>query len=80
MSTAVSLVSSHRVPNHEYITEPSWDLDLTAPKSTRDLAPHDQHPVVATASHTTDSFCVFVLLLVHGFVVCVTKPDYTAAH
>jgi len=55
-------------------------LDLTAPKSTRDLAPHDQHPVAATASHTTDSYCVFVLLLVHGFVVCVTKPDYTAAH
>ena len=30
--------------DNEYVTEPSWDLDLMAPKSTRDLAPKDPSP------------------------------------
>ena len=48
MSTAISLLSSQRVPNHEYATESSWDLELTAPNSTRDLAPYDSNPSIGT--------------------------------
>jgi len=34
--------------NHGYATEPNWDLDLTAPNSTRDLAPYDPNPSIGT--------------------------------